>query len=58
MAAAVAQTPKIVSAINAGIQMGENTHHHDQSITPHSFAITKMIVSRPPIPTFMMLKPP
>jgi hypothetical protein len=37
------------------IQRGEITHHHDQAITPASFAIVKIIVSHPAIPMFFIL---
>jgi hypothetical protein len=33
------------------IQSGENTHHHDHARNPASFAITKIIVSQPAIPS-------
>lgn len=33
------------------IHMGLITHHHDQSITLHSFSTTKAIVNKPAKPT-------
>lgn len=32
------------------IQMGDNTHHQDQLITPQSLSITKTIVKIAPMP--------
>tara|TARA_Y100000034_G_scaffold132597_1_gene195990 strand:- start:2808 stop:3074 length:267 start_codon:yes stop_codon:yes gene_type:complete len=52
-------SPAIIAAtsptttINAnGIHNGDNTHHHDQCITPTSFKTIKAIVNKPrnPIP--------
>jgi hypothetical protein len=37
------------------IQSGENTHHHDQAITPASLAMTKMIVNHATIPILFIL---
>jgi hypothetical protein len=42
---------RMITSTN-GIQSGDSTHHHDQSMTPESFRAMKTIVSRPmkPIP--------
>jgi hypothetical protein len=37
------------------IHSGENTHNHDHAINPASFAITKMIVIHPAIPSSLIL---
>jgi hypothetical protein len=52
MIAMIAANIRIIMHTPAGIKSGENTHHHDQAMSPISLAITKMIVSTPESPIF------
>jgi hypothetical protein len=44
--------------MEAAIQIGESTHHHDQDILPINFSVMKTIVRSPtnPIPPFELLE--
>ena len=41
---------RMASRMAIGIQNGDNTHHHDQSMTWHNFNTTNAMPSRPAIP--------
>jgi len=48
---AVKPMAKNVSAVTTEIQMGDNTHHQDQSMTPVNLRTTNAMVSNPTKPT-------